>query len=185
MNKSRNTLKKVIIIYVIAGILVAFLYISFGKYLGVHKEVNYEFDQAVINQSLSASIETTTELGKAYTGDDESASEDGATDEISEEAANEIIIDSESDESVGSDKHYYKYRTTNKHNRLRVRKEPSTDGEIIYKLAPGATGYVLSREDGWSYIRTDKCDGYSSDAYLTFEELDPNNLPEDFPEDYR
>lgn len=183
MTRSRNTVKKVLAIYLIAGVIVAIMYMGYYSHVRKAEDVTYVFEDVVANEDVSVTIEDTEELGvpeapvaeesndePVYVFDDDIKAADEATDADTDDF----------DEDA-----YYRYTTTNRYNRLNVRKDPSTSGEIIYKLPPNSSGYVLERGDKWSYIRTDKVDGYSSNSYLAFEELDKDNLPEDFPEDYR
>ena len=182
MTRSRNTVKKVLIIYIIAGVLVAIIYMGYYSHQNNKDGVTYSFENEVANEDVSVSIEDTEEYGTVADATVQGTEEEPAyvfDDEVKEDTAKE-----ESGEEYSKDA-YYSYVTTNRYNRLNVRKDPSTEGEIIYKLAPGSRGYVLERGDKWSYIRTDKVDGYSSNTYLSFEELDKDKLPEDFPEDYR
>lgn len=179
MNSRRHTLKKILIIYFIAGLLVALLYYLYGQYNSNDINYGYEFDDVAANSDLSASIESFSEIGD--TEQEPLETEDAVDTEDTLE--NQIIVDG--DNVQVDEKHYYTYKTTNRYNRLRVRVEPSLDGEIIYRLAPGSTGYVLERGDDWSLIRTKEVDGYSSNSYLSFTELDKDNLPGDFPEEYK
>lgn len=179
MNSRRHTLQKVVVIYLVAGLLVALLYLLYGKYRFDNINYGYEFADQSSDTDVEASIESTVELGADGT---ESEADTDTTDNTV------AVTDTSNEDNTTSDedqKHYYSYKTTNRYNQLRVRKGPDLNATILYRLAPGATGYVLEKGDSWSLIRTDKVDGYSSNSYLSFTELDKDNLPEDFPEDYR
>ena len=67
--------------------------------------------------------------------------------------------------------HYYVFTATNISNFLNVRKEPDPDAEIIYRMPPGTTGYVLERGESWSLIQTADVIGYSYNDYLDFQEV--------------
>lgn len=84
----------------------------------------------------------------------------GTTDTTPEEA-----------EEEEEDVHYYAFTTTNKITSLHVRKEPGMNGEIIYRLPPKSTGYVLELGESWSLIQTPEITGYSYNGYLDFQEV--------------
>ena len=173
MKNNQNTVAKIVIIYVVAALLIAFIYMCFGRYSGLNANPAYSFDDSVANKDVKALVSSVTELG-----------DDGAA--LAGADAETIDSSVSSSEIIGSaEKKYYSYTAINRYNKLHVRKEPSMKGEILYKIAPGTKGYVRDRGEGWSYIRTDKCDGYSNNAYLEFTELDKDNLPSDFPEEFK
>lgn len=51
-------------------------------------------------------------------------------------------------------------------NNLNIRKEPSEDGKMVGKLPKNAACEVLSDEDGWTYIKSGKVEGYVKSEYL-------------------
>lgn len=176
MRRSRDTLKKVLIIYIIAGALVALIYIQLNQYKAQKKEVKYAFSQEVDNDNIKMYIDDTKEIGTEPDNDN-----------LSDQDENVVTTaDTASDEqSQTGDKKFYKYKTTNRYNQLRVRKGPDTSEPIVDKLPPGAVGYVIEKGDEWSYIMTGRVEGYSSNSYLSFDEIDINELPDDFPEEYK
>ena len=72
-----------------------------------------------------------------------------------------------------SGEHFYRFTASHSTMGLRVRKTPSMKGDILDRIMPGATGYVIERGDTWSEIITEngKSRGYSFNEYLTFEEI--------------
>lgn len=74
---------------------------------------------------------------------------------------------------------YYSFVTLNTKSALHVRIRPGMDAEIISRLAPGTTGYVLEWGDEWSLIQTAEITGYVSNRYLRFQEIPKEEyLPE-------
>ena len=87
-------------------------------------------------------------------------------------AADTTPAPSEEDEEPSIEEvHYYAFTTTNKVSILHVRKEPSMDAEIIFRLPPASTGYVLERGESWSLIQTPEISGYCNNGYLDFQEV--------------
>lgn len=172
MQKSRNVLKKVIIIYLVATLIVVFCYLHSNKRNIKNQPITYEFDDTASLDDSKLTIDSAKEMGEV---NEEILADENADDAIAADV----------NDTVDSGKKYYKYTTTNRYNHLRVRKGADESEEIIDRLSPGATGYVLEKGDKWSLIRTPKVDGYSSNSYLMFEEISKEELPDEFPEEYK
>lgn len=72
---------------------------------------------------------------------------------------------------------YYSFTTLNTKSSLHVRKAPGMDAEIIARLSPNTTGYVIEKGDEWSLITTGDITGYSSNRYLQFQEIPKEEYP--------
>lgn len=72
---------------------------------------------------------------------------------------------------------YYKVITTNRFTPLNVRVAPGLSSNIIGKLPPASTGYVLEKGEKWSKIKTNTQEGYCSNDYLSFEEISKEEFP--------
>ena len=57
--------------------------------------------------------------------------------------------------------------------RLRIRKEPSADAEILGYMHTGDYGQVLEIDEKWLHIRYESTEGYVSRRYVTLEEATP------------
>ncbi|MBO5278778.1 MAG: SH3 domain-containing protein [Lachnospiraceae bacterium] len=64
----------------------------------------------------------------------------------------------------------YSFITSNRYTILYVRREPSMQGEIIGRLAPGTTGDVIELGEEWSLITDGTVTGYSFNGYLNIIE---------------
>ena len=72
---------------------------------------------------------------------------------------------------------YYKFTTTNRLTSLNVRVAPGLFSDVVGKLSPGSTGYIIEVSDEWSHIKTDTVEGYCSNAYLKLEEVSMEEYP--------
>ena len=72
---------------------------------------------------------------------------------------------------------YYAFTTLNTKSSLHVRIQPGMDAEIIARLAPNTTGYVIEKGDAWSLISTGDITGYASNQYLQFREIPKEEYP--------
>lgn len=52
-------------------------------------------------------------------------------------------------------------------NNLNIRKEPDESGKLVGKLPKNAACEIISREDGWAYIKSGKVEGYVKEEYLS------------------
>lgn len=105
---------------------------------------------------------------------EESDVADASGQETEDASAEESADASEEEPTI-----YYSFVTLNTKSALHVRIQPGMDAEIISRLAPGTTGYVLERGDDWSLIQTSEITGYVSNRYLQFEEIPKEEyLPE-------
>lgn len=76
---------------------------------------------------------------------------------------------------------YYAFTVRGDITALHIRLTPGLDGQILGKLKPNETGYVLERGEEWSLVTTGKKSGYVFNYYIVMEEI----AKEDFPEEYR
>lgn len=77
--------------------------------------------------------------------------------------------------------HFYKLTSSNRTQRLHVRREPGMKGFIIERIKPGTPGYVLYKGLNWSYIAVGDdhmVKGYSFNYYLDLTEIYPEDMPE-------
>lgn len=111
-----------------------------------------------------------------------SQKEDSTTQDMadaSSQEAEDSTGDSPTQESADAEPVYYSFVTLNTKSALHVRIQPGMDAEIIYRLSPGTTGYVLEIGDGWSLVQTSEITGYVSNQYLQFQEIPAEEyLPE-------
>lgn len=52
-------------------------------------------------------------------------------------------------------------------NNLNIRKEPDESGKLVGKLPKNAACEIISRENGWAYIKSGKVEGYVKEEYLS------------------
>lgn len=81
---------------------------------------------------------------------------------------------------------FYRFVTSNRVQRLHVRKEPGMSGLILSRVYPGTPGYVLLKGLNWSYLVTgEKGDirGFSFNYYLDLEEITKEEFPEEYLEE--
>lgn len=179
-NKNKKQFVLMISFYLIAGIITCIVFFTNSGYFTRGSFVFYKFDDvpAISESNIEISEVSSSVIGNA--GDEEAEIE--ATQEtlepenVSEDTAEEVTEDK---------KHYYAFKTINEVQGLRIRTEPSLDASIISKMKPGSVGYVLVLGDEWSYVTDGKHVGYSANEYLELIELDADNLPDDFPKEYR
>lgn len=129
--------------YILVGIFICYVLFLFGSSLAKNP---LTASGSVLPVSASASPK------EDDTSDSETIDESG--------------LETDDTESV-----YYSFVTTNTKTALNVRKQPGMDSEIIYRLSPGTTGYVLEQGESWSLIQTTEITGYVSNKYLKFEEI--------------
>ena len=55
--------------------------------------------------------------------------------------------------------------------RLRIRKEPSTDAEILDYMRAGESGEVIRIDEEWVLLKHGETEGYSFGKYLSLEEI--------------
>ncbi|MBR4529372.1 MAG: SH3 domain-containing protein [Lachnospiraceae bacterium] len=69
--------------------------------------------------------------------------------------------------------HFYLFKANHSKLGLRIRKEPSLQGEEITKILPGTEGVVLERLDEWSRVVTSDgvYTGYCFNQYLALTEI--------------
>lgn len=108
---------------------------------------------------VSASGEETSQEDSLTAGPEENVSDSAGT----QEAPAEPVSDAE--------EHYYTFVTVNVKSSLHVRQKPGMDAQIVSRLAPGTSGYVLERGEDWSLIKTSDVTGYVSNRYLQFQEI--------------
>ena len=65
----------------------------------------------------------------------------------------------------------YTYTVTDISGRLRIRKEPSTEAEILDNMYAGETGEVISIDEKWVLLKHGEIEGYSYKNYLILEEV--------------
>lgn len=103
----------------------------------------------------------------------EEASSKDAQNMVREENAPDgtAMEDTSAEPASDAQERYYTFVTANVRNGLRVRLQPGMDGQIISRLVPGTSGYVLERGEDWSLIKTSDVTGYVSNRYLQFQEI--------------
>ena len=67
----------------------------------------------------------------------------------------------------------YTFTVVDVYTRLRIRKEPSADAEILGYMHTGDYGQVLEIDEKWLHIRYESTEGYVSRRYVTLEEATP------------
>lgn len=87
------------------------------------------------------------------------------------EQASSSETQTDSETSSEEEPAYYSFVTLNIRSVLHVRIRPGMDADIIWRLSPGSTGYVLEPGEEWSLIKTPDVTGYVSNQYLQFTEI--------------
>ncbi len=77
----------------------------------------------------------------------------------------------EAEETIVSETKYYAFITTNTQYLLRVRQTPDINGEIIGKLEPSSTGYLLEAGTEWSKVEVNGLTGYVATEYIDTYEI--------------
>ena len=95
------------------------------------------------------------------------------------EPVTEEPVPEEDKEILPEEKHYYSFITNNVETDLRMREEANENSKIIYKLRPGATGYVVYLGDEWSWVYADGYEGYCANEFLTLKEISEEDYPEE------
>lgn len=173
LDKSKRTVVAMLCLYVVVGIVAMLLFARYGS---------------KISNSNSSSVQYTFEDdGKAGDAVDISnvkvIGESGALEEPEE------VVEAEPEPTPEPtpepEKVYYKFKVATSIHHLRVRKEPDMDATILYYFEKGEEGYVLQNEGEWSLVSDGKRTGYCSNEYLNLTEIEKEDLPEFFPEEYR
>ena len=179
MNNDRKAKKKrliiTLILYAAAGMATIFIFYKNGSYIRNREDIVYNFEDAQPPADLT--IQETIVIEDEQTDGQDSGQ---ASDE--QEDADASDDQQNAEETV---KHYYTYTTVNYTNGLRIRETPSVQAKILGSMEPGTTGYVLEDGDYWCLIRYEDVTGYCFRSWLQLTEIPEEELPEDFPQEYR
>lgn len=175
MTRNKKTLLIIIAIYVTAGLIAAIIFLNIG-HGNANKDVSYEFSD-IAGKNVAGNIK----IDDIEVTESEEAKRERELREI-ELAAQRAQTEENANKE---EKQFYTFTSLNRFTGLRIRKEPSINGQIIEKMNPGSVGYVLEKGDEWSYVKYGEIIGYSSNKYLSFTEIDKKDLPQDYPEEYK
>ena len=104
--------------------------------------------------------------------------------EVLDEPEDDSLNDAEST-SDEPEKMFFKFMVTTRVHNLRIREAGSLTAKVIGKMPKGVTGYILEVGDEWSLVKYDDIIGYSNNKYLDIVQIAKEDLPEDFPEEYK
>lgn len=99
---------------------------------------------------------------------------------VAQETESETETETPETETMDADQTYYSFVTINRKEILHVRREPSIEAEVIARLAPGTTGYVLEHGSAWSLISTGTVKGYAFNEYLDLTQISQEDIPADY-----
>jgi len=171
MNKKKNTRRILLVAllsYVAIGIIVGLFLYNKGVFFKKDDDVVYTFED---DDSTGLNIPDVSIVSETPIGNNHVEAEPD-TSETEEEAPVE-------------EKKFYSFTVNTQKTILRIRDNPNLFGKVLARMPKGTNGYVLEYGDDWCLVTDGTTIGYSSTNYLVLTELDPDNLPEDFPEDYR
>jgi len=176
MKKKDNTkriLTAALLAYLALGIIVGMIFYDKGVFERKNSAIVYNFEQDTSN---GLDIPNVSILAENELGDSHDAAETVSANE-----------DTEAQEPVATEeaKKYYSFKVHTEVQKLMIRENPSLLAKIIAKMPKGTNGYVLEYGEDWCLVTDGTTKGYSYTEFLDLTELDPNNLPEDFPEEYR
>jgi len=174
MNKKNNTKRILLVVlmtYAAVGIMAGLYLYSNGVFAPKDDSVVYHFEE---DNSTGLDIPDVSITSVDSLGDSHAQEEPEIVEAVEEEQA-----------PVEDVKKYYSFVVNTEVQRLMIRETPSLFGKILSKMPKGTPGYVLEYGDEWCLVTDGKTVGYSYTEFLSMTELDPDNLPDDFPEDYR
>lgn len=170
----------VIAVYIVLGVAVAMVHGVTGSFASVKSasDVRTTATSTVIGRIFVAEPEETADVSSS---NDNIVSPDGG--------GTESVSDTESSEAgsasvvggLDAERHYYRFVTITRIQRLHLRKGPSLTAEILDRLPKGTTGYIIVPGTDWSYLVTDDGRmGYCFNGYLELTEIDVSAYPDEY-----
>lgn len=174
MKNTRNWIIALLIFYAIVGVTICIIYLH-------HDDENnlYSVNRIDPGQVIgTAGIDSSSVLEPAA----ESAAQESASAETTPEPdKQDEALESESlpaaDSQLTPNKEYYSFKSTNRSQRLNIRKTPGMNGAIIGRISPGASGYILEKGEEWSKVVVNDIIGYAKMEYLELTPCDPSDYP--------
>ena len=172
MKRGSNILLLMIGLYVVAAVVLVLVSGSRG-FAG--KPAEQEPATKIVTEPETAPLSELIK-GDASAGLSEEETPSLITNDLPEEEpapAEEPVKDQDAGTQSGADTHYYRFVASHSSQGLRVRATPSMRGDILGKIQPGSTGFVITPGETWSEIITEdgKLRGYSFNEYLELTEI--------------
>ena len=168
---TKRTLIVVLLAYVALGIIAGVILYRNGTFSKKDDSITYNFEE---DESTGLDIPDVSINSVASAGEPHKV-----------EKPEDLEFYEEPSESSEQTKEYYSFIVNTKVQRLMIRQDPNLLSPILAKMPKGTPGYVLEYGEDWCLVTDGTNQGYSATRYLSLTNLDPDNLPSDYPEEYR
>lgn len=160
-------------------LFIFFIAVAVGSLLGLNGKSSV-FDRDINTLGAKNAV-----MNEAVIGTEPTASE-ASSEELLEIVAKPYSEPKTVDEteSLDDEARFFTFKVNTKYTVLRLREEPSLEGNVIDRLLPGTTGYVLESGDEWCRVYVEQSDetGYVATEYIEVSEITKEELPEDIRE---
>lgn len=173
----------VVALYIVVGVVVGMIHGVTGSFASVNSASGSAYSTAastvvgrifVPEEALTADNSDGSSVSTVVTPDTETAEADNTETVSGDDSAATTDL-------ISGERHYYRFVTTTRIQRLHVRTGPSLTAEIIDRLDKGTTGYIITPGTDWSYLVTDDGRmGYCFNGYLELTEIDPSEYPDEY-----